>query len=115
MAERFAETLRIVEGAKDALVSALPTARRPGRALAEALADFEDGLHQGRARMPEWRRPELEREWEACHAGLEWALRGAERLRLEAPELSFEQMAFMIQDLMAPLEAFESAAERVGP
>jgi hypothetical protein len=63
--------------------------------------------------MSGWRRPELDPEWEACAAALEAALRGAELLRLEAPELSFEQMAFMIQDLIAPLEAFDAAAERV--
>ena len=102
-----------MEEAKDALVSALPTARLPGRPLAEALADFEDGLRQAQAGMPAWRRPLLEREWVACHAGVEAALRGAERLRLEAPDLSFDQLAFMIQDLIAPLQAFESASERV--
>jgi hypothetical protein len=112
-AEPFAETLRVVEDAKEAVVRALPTARRPGRPLAEALADFEDGLHQALALMAAWRRPRVEREWEACHSGLRAALRGAERLRVEAPDLSFDQLAFMIQDLIATLEAFEPAAERV--
>ena len=112
-AGQFAEALRLAEEGKDALVSAVPTARRPGRPLAEALADLEDALVQTRGRMSGWRRPELDPEWEACAAALEAALRGAERLRLVAPELSFEQMAFMIQDLIAPLEAFDAAAERV--
>ena len=60
--------------------------------------------------MDAWRHPAVASEWDACHAGIEEALHRAERLRLEAPELSFDQLAFTVQDLIAPMEPFEAAA-----
>ncbi|MCA1727166.1 MAG: hypothetical protein LC722_05820 [Actinobacteria bacterium] len=101
-----------VEEAKEAAVSAMPTARLPGRPLADALMGFEDALEEARSRMPGWRHQALEEEWSRCSDALAEALRMAERLRLEAPHLGFDAMAFALQDLIAPLEAFEEAALR---
>ena len=108
----FAETLRWVEGAKDSIVEALPRARAPGRSLADALHEFEESLRQASEGMGAWRRPEVEADWRACMDGVERALTLAERLRLQAPDMAFDQLAFTIQDLIAPLDPFQAAAER---
>jgi hypothetical protein len=106
----FEVALARVERAKADLVSAVPSARAPGRPLAEALADYEDGLTEARA-MPAWRRPETESEWTACDAALGEAVAAAERFRLQSPEdLPFDALMFALQDLMVPLDAFEVAA-----
>ncbi|HEY7283251.1 MAG TPA: hypothetical protein VID47_16840 [Actinomycetota bacterium] len=107
----FEETLARVERAKEALVSAVPSARAPGRPLADALADYEDGLAQAKGTMPAWRRPQIESEWTACDGALRDAVSAAERFRLETPEdLPFDALMFALQDLMVPLDAFEAAA-----
>jgi len=93
-------------------VDAVPRARAPGRPLAEALLQFEESLRLAADGMAAWRRPELEQEWSDCRGGVERALRAAERLRLAAPEMSFDQLAFTVQDLIAPLEPFQAAAHR---
>jgi hypothetical protein len=113
VAGRFEDVVRVVEAAKESVVSSLPRARTPGRPLAEALVEFEDGLREAAEKMPAWREPALQAEWEACRAGLREALALAEHLRLDAPEMGFDQQAFTIQDLIAPLDAFGMAAERL--
>jgi hypothetical protein len=107
----FEATLGHVERAKEALVSAVPSARAPGRPLAEALADYEDGLTAATGAMDAWRRAETEAEWAACRDALVEAMAAAERFRLETPEdLPFDALMFALQDLMVPLDAFEAAA-----
>jgi hypothetical protein len=106
----FGATLGHVEGAKEHLVAAVPSARMPGRPLAEALAEYEDGLSAARESMPAWRRPETEEPWAACSSALDEAMAAAERFRLRTPELPFDALMFALQDLMVPLEAFEVAA-----
>ena len=106
----FESTLSLVERAKEDLVSSVPSARAPGRPLAEALADYEEGLAAAKAGMAGWRRGETEAPWAACDAGLDEAVELAERFRLETPELPFDALMFAMQDLMVPLDAFESAA-----
>jgi hypothetical protein len=106
----FEATLARVERAKEDLVSTVPSARAPGRPLAEALADYEEGLAAATAAMPGWRRPETEEPWAACDAALGEALALADRFRLETPELPFDALMFALQDLMVPLDAFETAA-----
>jgi len=108
----FGEALAHVERAKEHLVSAVPSARMPGRPLAEALAEYEEGLASAAEAMPGWRRPEVEAEWTSCRSALEEATGGAERFRLQTPELPFDALMFALQDLMVPLEAFEVAAAR---
>jgi hypothetical protein len=108
----FEECLARVERAKEHLVAAVPSPRAPGRPLAEALADYEEGLGSAGEAMPGWRRPDVEREWASCDAALEEAGAAAERFRLETPELPFDSLMFALQDLMVPLEAFEVAAAR---
>jgi hypothetical protein len=104
----FESTLQLVERAKEAVVDAVPRARSP---LAEALLEFEESLRQAIPFMAAWWHPVLDGPWEACRQGIEEALRRAEDLRLEAPELSFDELTFTIQDLIAPLEPFSVAAE----
>ncbi|MDP9342582.1 MAG: hypothetical protein M3Q23_10935 [Actinomycetota bacterium] len=108
----FTVTLRLVEAAKEAITLGLPTSRAPGRPLGEALFAFEEDLRESEGLMDTWWHPALASEWDRCRDGVREALRRAEELRLAAPELSFDQMAFTIQDLMAPLEPFEDAALR---
>jgi hypothetical protein len=100
-----------VESAKKALVAAVPSARTPGRPLAEGLLEFEELLRGAQAEMDAWRHPALHTEWTGCDRGIAEALRRAEALRLRAPDLGFEPMLAAISDLIAPLEPFEPAAE----
>jgi hypothetical protein len=106
----FEVVLGHVERAKERLVAAVPSARMPGRPLAEALFEYEDGLAAAREGMPAWRRPETEAAWSPCDAALREAADAAERFRLETPDLPFDALMFALQDLMVPLEAFEVAA-----
>jgi len=91
-------------------VDAVPRARTPGRPLADAVLEFEECLHEAVVGMDAWRHPSVADQWEACRRALSGALAGAERLRMEAPEMSFDQLAFTMQDVIAPLEPFEAAA-----
>src|SRR5713226_8485258 len=106
----FTATLRLVEAAKEAIAMALPTSRAPGRPLGEGLFEFEEDLRETEGLLDGWWHPAVAAEWDRCRDGIREALRRAEELRLAAPELSFDQMAFTIQDLIAPLEPFEDAS-----
>ncbi len=108
----FAATLRLVEAAKEAMAMGMPTSRAPGRPLGEALFAFEEDLRQSEQLMDGWWHPAVAPQWDRCRDGVREALRRAEELRLAAPDLSFDQTAFTIQDLIAPLDPFEEAALR---
>ncbi|HZP90555.1 MAG TPA: hypothetical protein VFC04_06100 [Actinomycetota bacterium] len=112
--EGFRDTLQPLERARRALTESVPSTRLPGRPLAETLLEFEEGLREARDRMPAWRTGELEQEWRACADAIGAALELAERLRLEAeqPE-GFEALIGLVGDLLAPLDAFEQAADRL--
>lgn len=111
----FRAVVASVERAKAAITEAAPSTRLPGRPLAEALIEFEEGLRETRAGMQGWRASEVEPQWRACDEALGEALARAERLRLDAePPAGFEELVGTIGDLLAPLEAFEGAAERFG-
>ena len=102
-----------LERAKAVLTESVPSTRLPGRPLAETLLGFEEGLHEVRDGMVRWRASEVEEVWERASSALDESLALAERLRLEAPEpRGFEQLIGTIGDLLAPLEAFQEAAER---
>ncbi len=111
--EGFRDTLEPLERARQALTESVPSTRLPGRPLAETLLEFEEGLRAARDRMPTWRTSELEEEWRACAEAIELGLERAERLRLaaEMPE-GFEALIGLLGDLLAPLDAFERAADR---
>ena len=111
--EAFEAALGLVERAKEALVDAVPRARRPGLPLAEALFEFEEGLRGAALLADRWWHPSVDAWWRACRDGIAEALARSERLHVEAPELSFEELAFTAQDLIAPLEPFEGAARSV--
>ena len=102
-----------LEPAKAALTDVMPTTRMPGRPLPDALAEFEEGLARSEERMPAWRTPELEPEWTGVRAGAGRRLVRARRFREDAPELGgFEGLIWAVEELMAPLDAFATAAER---
>jgi len=105
--------LEEVERAKQAVVGAVPSARAPGRPLADALFEFETRLASADSRMNAWKGESVAVEWEACRAGIAEARARGERLRLDAPELGFESLLGTIQELIDPLEVFEQAAARM--
>jgi len=110
--ESFRRVLAVVEGAKGSLAAAAPGGRSAGVPLADALAAFEQGLHDASTAMSSWHQPEMEEAWSSCREGLEESRRGAERLRLgNAPE-GYEQLYGQLADLMEPLDAFAQALER---
>ncbi len=97
----FSAALTEVERAKAALVAAVPSPRGAvRRSVAEAVLEFEEALREADDRLGS---SELD---ERCRAGIREALRRAERLRLEAPELDYESLVAVLGDLMHPLEVF---------
>lgn len=102
-----------LERAKAALTESVPGTRMPGRALAETLLEFEEGLRLVRGGMERWRAPEVEQAWLDASQGIDRALALAERVRTEAPEPNgFEALIGLIGELLAPLEPFSAAALR---
>jgi hypothetical protein len=77
------------------------------------LSEFERDLGHVRAQMDGWRAPEVERAWLDASDGLDESLGLARRIRTEgvSPK-GFEGLIALIGDLLAPLEAFDEAAER---
>src|SRR3990170_5003989 len=111
--EAFQALVPMLERAKAALTESVPGTRLPGRPLAETLWEFEEGLRAVDQGMPAWRISEVEPQWLAARDGVREALSLAQRLRGESPEpAGFEGLIGLIGDLLAPLEAFEAAAER---
>jgi hypothetical protein len=108
----FLVVLSFVEAAKDAIVSTIPSARAPGRSLPVGLVEFEASLRRAEAHMSGWRHEEVRDAWAPSASGLQEALNAGERLRLEAPDLGFEELLARVEDLIAPLEVFEHAVER---
>lgn len=89
-----------IERAKEDLVSAVPSPRgAPGRPLAEALLAFEEGLREAALTADEPAR------WRAA---VEEALRRAERLRLNAPELDYEALVAELAHLLDPLDQLDT-------
>ncbi len=72
--------------------------------MAEAVLEFEEALLEALDRLDAWRGPS--EIVAACRAGIQEALRLAERLRLEAPELDYEGLVTVLGDLIHPLEVF---------
>jgi hypothetical protein len=102
-----------VEAAKLAMTATVPTTRLPGTPLPDALLRFDEHLVRAKEAMPRWRHPDVEREWRACDQALDDTLRRAAELREEAPDLGgFEGLIWAVDRVLAPLEAFEEAAER---
>jgi hypothetical protein len=109
----FREVLAEVEQAKGAVTDVMPTTRLPGRPLPDALVEFEAHLSRADDRMAAWRAAVLESEWDDCRVAIADALGRADRLRRAAPDLpGFEGLIAMVEDLIAPLEAFDPAARR---
>jgi hypothetical protein len=111
--DAFHAVLEHLEPAKAALTDVMPTTRMPGRPLPDALAEFEEGLGRAETRMPGWRTADLEPEWVVCEHGLAEARERARRFREDAPEVGgFEGLIWAVEELMAPLDGFATAAER---
>ena len=111
--DAFRRVVEHVERARESLTDAVPTTRLPGRPLAEALQTFDEELGAAAELMPAWRADEVEDAWRACDAALSGARGAAERVRLagEAPA-GFEALISTIGDLLEPLDAFGTAADR---
>ena len=102
-----------VEAAKQAMTGTVPSTRSGGTPLAEGILELEQRLTAAQEVMPTWRHSDVEAEWVACDAGIREALERARRLREDPPELGgFEGLIWAVDQLLAPLEAFEAAAER---
>jgi hypothetical protein len=113
-ARAFDDLLPPLGRAEAALTASVPGTRLPGRPLAETLSEFEDGLREVREGMDAWRSTDVEPEWEACSRGLDEALALADRVRTQGAEPEgFEGLIGLIGDLLAPLDAFERASERL--
>ena len=109
----FHDLLPDLEEARSALLASVPGTRLPGRPLAEALLEFEEGLKRVRTRMETWRIPEVQDAWTRASEGLNESIEQAERVRLSASSpTGFEELIGLVGDLLAPLEAFGDAAER---
>ncbi len=102
-----------VEAAKQAMTGTVPSTRSAGTPLAEGILELEERLAAAQELMPAWRNPDLEAEWLECDAGIRESLERARTLREDPPELGgFEGLIWAVDQLLAPLEAFEAAAER---
>jgi hypothetical protein len=102
-----------VEAAKLAMTGTVPSTRSAGTPLAEGILQLEQRLAAARGLMPAWRHSDLENEWIACDAGIRESLERARRMREDPPDLAgFEGLIWAVDQLLAPLEAFEAAAER---
>jgi hypothetical protein len=108
LVDAFWETVSHVERAKDALLATVPSPRGvPGPPLAEALVTFESALRDARASMDRWLAEETAAIWEPCFQGVEQSMTAAELVRVEAPNLDYEGLVSLLDDLLRPLEAFE--------
>jgi hypothetical protein len=102
-----------VEAAKGAMTGTVPSTRSAGTPLAEGILELEQRLTAAQELMPTWWHPDVEAEWLACDAGIRESLERARSLREDPPELGgFEGLIWAVDQLLAPLEAFEAAAER---
>ena len=109
----FRDVLAHLEPAKAALTDVMPTTRMPGRPLPDALAEFEEGL----ARCRRAHARVADAGGGDGVAGVRQGLRSrrarARRFREDAPELGgFEGLIWAVEELMAPLDGFATAAER---
>ena len=109
----FRHVVERVEASKDGMTSTVPTTRLPGTPLPDALLELEEHLERAKELMPGWRHPDVEVEWLACDEGIDESLRRSTKLREDAPDLGgFEGLIWAVDQVLAPLEAFEAAAER---
>jgi hypothetical protein len=109
----FETLIPAIERARTALTSSVPSTRLPGRPLAETLLEYEEALAEVEVGMDAWRIPALEREWARASEALAQGRALADRVRVDAePPAGFEGLIGLIGDLLAPLEAFNDAAER---
>lgn len=119
--EDLAEVIRAFEAivpsvdrARSALTASVPNTRLPGRPLAESLLEYDDALHDLVAGMGAWRSPVVEDVWVRCDDALREATDLAEQVRIAASvPAGFEGLIGLIGGLLAPLDAFDDAAERL--
>jgi hypothetical protein len=110
----FEAIVPALDRARTALTASVPSTRLPGRPLAEALLEFDGALDEIAAGMDAWRAPDMEDVWIRCDRSLLEARRLAERVRTHAPTPEgFEGLIGVIGELLAPLDAFNDAAERL--
>jgi hypothetical protein len=102
-----------IDVGRSAMTSTVPTTRLPGTPLPDAMLELEAHLERAKELMPAWRHREVDAEWRACADGIDESLRRSRELRADAPDLGgFEGLIWAVDHVLAPLEAFEAAAER---
>jgi hypothetical protein len=108
--DAFRGVYAFIDHARSSLTEASPTTRFAGRPLPDVLVEYEEDLRGALARMPSWRRPELEGWWRACGDAIARGLALAERLRTEAPAIGgFEQLIGVLGELLSALDPFDEA------
>ncbi|MFN2589378.1 MAG: hypothetical protein ABR518_01230 [Actinomycetota bacterium] len=110
--DAFKRAVADVDEAKATLFLGVPSGRKPKVPLAEAVWAFEEHLRRARDAMPSWRLEQVEDAWSECAAGLELAARRAEELRRHGASDAYEDLVPILDEVMAPLDAFAKAAAR---
>ncbi|HEX9235253.1 MAG TPA: hypothetical protein VF972_03115 [Actinomycetota bacterium] len=113
-ATAFRSVIRSVDEAKTTLLLGVPSGRGPRLPLAEALAGFERVLALVGDEMASWRTSDVEEQWLACVAALGGVSASVDALRIGRAELpdAYEALVPVLDDLLAPLDAFTAASER---
>jgi len=113
--ESFHAVLGVLEPAKATLTEVIPGSRVPGRPADEAVRVFAEGLRRAQPRMPAWRRPALEAEWQACEQGVGRSIELADGfLDGGRTPVGFEGLLGLVGGLLDPLEPFADAERRFG-
>ena len=110
----FAEQVREMEEARDALMSCLPVGRVDPAPVPVGLDLLSDVLGEVRQRMDLWRVPEVADEWQACADAIEESLGNMPRAH-EVAETSgeLEDLLGAVEDVDEPLGyAFQQAELR---
>jgi hypothetical protein len=95
-----------VDRAQRAMLASIPTSRDPGIPVAQALKGFGAALDDAAGAMAAWQDERLAEDWTRCSDALREARDEAGKLRLNAGELTFEQLNARVGDVLYPLETF---------
>jgi hypothetical protein len=110
----FAEQVRRMEEARDALMSCLPVGRVDPAPVPVGLDLLRDVLLEVRRAMPSWRVEALEAEWQGCAAAIEESVGAMPRAHAVAATTGeLEELLGAVEDVDEPLGyAFQQAELR---